>query len=142
MRRLSILVLVLLAAFDVPENLGNPMDPLTWAIGPIINGQNYSHGMPLRPTANPGGGWYFDFPQADGVHYVTRAPTEVGRRSVRMVFEIQGDATFKEVAGAVSKTRARMDRRLINRSLICHRRRPGELTARCGQHSSSFSAFH
>ncbi len=99
MRRLSILVLVLLAAFDAPENLGNPMDPLTWTIGPIINGQNYSRGMLLRPTANPGGGWYFDFPQADGVHYVTRAPTEVGRRSVRMVFEIQGDATFKEVAG-------------------------------------------
>lgn len=99
MRRLSILVLVLLAAFDAPENLGNPMDPLTWTIGPIINGQNYSRGMLLRPTANPGGGWYFEFPQADGVHYVTRAPTEVGRRSVRMVFEIQGDATFKEVAG-------------------------------------------
>jgi hypothetical protein len=99
MRRLSILVLVLLAAFGAPESLGNPMDPLTWTIGPIINGRNYSHGMPLRPTANPGGGWYFDFPQADGVHYVTRAPTEVGRHSVRMVFEIQGDATFKEVAG-------------------------------------------
>ena len=42
MRRLSILVLVLLAAFDAPENLGNPMNPLTWTIGPIINGQNYS----------------------------------------------------------------------------------------------------
>jgi hypothetical protein len=67
MRRPSILVLVLLAAFDAPETPRNPMDPLTWTIGPIINGRNYSHSMSFSPTANPGGGWYFDFPQADGV---------------------------------------------------------------------------
>jgi hypothetical protein len=99
LKRVCILVLVLLAAFDAPEDLGNPMNPLIWTIGPVINGRNYSRGMLLHPAANPGGGWYFDWPQADGVHYVTRAPIEAGRRSVRMTFEIQGEATFREVGG-------------------------------------------
>src|SRR6266702_2598677 len=98
MRRLSILVLVLLAAFDAPENLGNPMDSLTWTIGPIINGQNYSRGMLLRPTANPGGGWYFDFPQADGVHYVPTPPTAVRPCRLAMFLNIRADATSPGVA--------------------------------------------
>jgi hypothetical protein len=56
--------------------------------------------MPLHPAAYGSGGWYFDFPQSDGVHYVTRTPIESGRNSARMNFKIQGDATFKEVDGS------------------------------------------
>jgi hypothetical protein len=42
-----------------------------WEIGPLINGQNYSGGMPLSPTQTSDG-WAFDFPLSPGsVHYVT-----------------------------------------------------------------------
>ena len=46
------------------------MAATSWIIGPIIDGQNYSHNMPLQP-AQDGAGWSFDFPAMDGVHYVT-----------------------------------------------------------------------
>jgi hypothetical protein len=50
----------------------NALDPSAWEIGPIIRGRNYSQGVPLRPTARRGGGWYIDLPRAGGsVHYVT-----------------------------------------------------------------------
>jgi hypothetical protein len=66
------------AASVAPANTTVPIDPMvasSWEIGPIIQGQNYSVKMPLRPTAIPGGGWYFDIPSpsaaAGHVHYVT-----------------------------------------------------------------------
>jgi hypothetical protein len=46
--------------------------PAAWFIGPIIEGRDYSRGMPLHPAAGPGGSWYIDLPQAPGsVHYLT-----------------------------------------------------------------------
>jgi hypothetical protein len=54
-----------------PVSTGNLMDPKAWTIGPDINGQNYSVGMPLNPAPHSEG-WSFDIPQAPGsVHYVT-----------------------------------------------------------------------
>lgn len=41
----------------------NPMDPLAWEIGPVIDGKTYSEGMPPRPMLH-GDGWCFDFPQS------------------------------------------------------------------------------
>jgi hypothetical protein len=47
------------------------MSASDWEIGPVIDGKNYSHGVPLHPIADDQG-WHIDLPQSDGVHYVTR----------------------------------------------------------------------
>ena len=50
---------------------GSSLNPAYWTIGPVINGVNSSHNVPLHPTAEAGG-WVFNFPVGvDGVHYVT-----------------------------------------------------------------------
>jgi hypothetical protein len=50
----------------------DPRDPANWQIGPVIDGEQISVGVPLRPLPHPEGWWFFDFPQAGGsVHYVT-----------------------------------------------------------------------
>src|SRR6476661_3645183 len=54
----------------------------SWIIGPIIDGQNYSHNMPLLP-AQDGAGWSFDFPAMDGVDYVA---TPYGGGAAAVVF--------------------------------------------------------
>lgn len=63
-----------------------------WEIGPVINGSNYSIGMPLNPTQTPDG-WAFDFPLAPGsVHYVTFpfGPL-VGKSHIVMHYRIEAD---------------------------------------------------
>ncbi|WP_166037419.1 hypothetical protein [Sphingosinicella sp. YJ22] len=62
-----------------------------WTIGPIIRGRNYSHGMPLHPTALRGGGFAIDLPQAPGsVHYVTfRHGSLAGKRRIVMRYRIE-----------------------------------------------------
>jgi hypothetical protein len=59
----------------VPTNL---MDASAWQIGPIVNGENFSVGVPLRPTAQQDG-WSIDIPYpnaaAGHVHYIT-VPTD------------------------------------------------------------------
>jgi hypothetical protein len=42
-----------------------------WEVGPVIDGKDYSQGVPLHPIADDQG-WHIDLPQSDGVHYVTR----------------------------------------------------------------------
>ena len=84
-------------------NQGLSLNPSLWVIGPIINGKNYSHGMPLHPFTD-GAGWSFDFPQSGGsVHYISTAIQQslVGKSRVRMKFDIIGDATtiFKATEG-------------------------------------------
>src|SRR5208282_2459358 len=72
---LSILKLLLLAvcgangssADSTPRSPVVPMNAQAWLIA-------YSPGMPPHPTAQPGGGWYFDFPtDPNSVHYVLAA---------------------------------------------------------------------
>lgn len=67
-----------------------------WEIGPIINGQTYSPGM---PTSTPDGSFEFpvgfaseDYRSIPSVHYVTK-PTGslVGKSGLTLVFEIIGD---------------------------------------------------
>ena len=46
--------------------------PGAWVIGPVIEGRNYSKGMPLHPSPGPNGTWHIDLPRHPGsVHYVT-----------------------------------------------------------------------
>lgn len=55
-----------------------------WEIGPVIHGENYSEGMPLRPKPTKNG-WAFDFPYstkaAGHVHYVTFDPGSLAEAS-------------------------------------------------------------
>jgi hypothetical protein len=59
--------------------------------------------MPRHPPAE-GAGWSFDFPQADGVHYVSTAinTSLVGKTTVRLTFDITGDTAtiFHATQGA------------------------------------------
>ena len=70
-----------------PEGL----NPSAWAIGPIIDGENYSRGMPLHPTPRRDGTWHIDFPQAPGsVHYVTfRHGSLAGKRRIVMRYRVE-----------------------------------------------------
>ena len=54
-------------------NVADPVrTPEAWVIGPLIEGRNYSKGMPLHPSPGPNGTWYINLPRHPGsVHYVT-----------------------------------------------------------------------
>lgn len=49
----------------------------------------FSSGMPLHPSTNAGGGWYFDFPAPPGsVHYVTTAVDMAASENMRAVIQV------------------------------------------------------
>ena len=63
-----------------------------WEIGPVIDGRNYSRGMPLHPEQTAEG-WAFDFPgpgASDGhVHYLTRPTGSLaGALGIRLRYRI------------------------------------------------------
>ena len=68
-------------------------DASAWTIGPIIRGRNYSHGMPLTPTARRGGGFHIDMPTAPGsVHYVTFPHGSLaGKSRIVMRYRVEAD---------------------------------------------------
>jgi len=71
------------------------LDPNAWLIGPIIQGINYSIGMPLHPSSP----WQFTFPQPPGeVDYLMARPGgSLDFSYVRLEFEITGgDGPFVE----------------------------------------------
>ncbi len=72
------------------------MAAMSWIIGPIIDGQNYSHHMPLHP-AQDGAGWSFEFPAIDGVHYVTTpyGGTALTASKIRMTVTIAADPSVQ-----------------------------------------------
>ena len=66
-----------------------------WEIGPVIDGLNYSTGMPLHPTQTAEG-WAFDFPlnTRDGgsVHYITFPYGSLaGKTHIIMKYRIEAD---------------------------------------------------
>jgi hypothetical protein len=67
--------------------------PANWVIGPIINGVSSSPGMPTNP--NPSGAtWSFNFPQKDGVHYVTTQTSgSLVGKTLHLKFTIAGTET-------------------------------------------------
>jgi len=77
-----------------------PADPMVpaamvasnWEIGPIVDGRNYSRGMPLNPTQTPDG-WAFDFPLDTGtVGYVTlRHGSLANKAHILMRYRIEMD---------------------------------------------------
>jgi hypothetical protein len=73
---------------DAATRAGNAV---TWTIGPIIRGRNYSPGMPLHPIPRAGGGWHIDLPRAPGsLHYVTFPHgTLAGKSRIVMRYRIE-----------------------------------------------------
>ena len=62
----------------------------------------YSPGMPSRMPMRDGH-YYFDFPNANGVHYVyKKAPSVSVGQTVTMVFTIEGGGNFVPTEGAAS----------------------------------------
>ena len=63
-----------------------------WEIGPIIDGRDYSSGVPSQPTQD-GSSWYFDFPLFPGkVGYLTyRFGSLSGRSRIVMKYRIEMD---------------------------------------------------
>jgi hypothetical protein len=88
------------APSPLPSSGAISLDPARWQIGPIINGQSYSPGMPSQPTAD-GTGWSFTFPARDGVHYVTTplSGSLVGRTTVQARFAIAGTGRLVPTRG-------------------------------------------
>jgi hypothetical protein len=82
------------AALSVPVLAALPAAQ-AWEIGPVIKSRNYSHNMPLRPTAVRGG-MRIDFPWPDAaeghIHYVTfrHGPLE-GKRRIVMRYRIDAE---------------------------------------------------
>lgn len=68
------------------------MTAQNWEIGPVINGSNYSVGMPLNPVQTPDG-WAIDFPLSPAsVHYVTFPfGTLAGKTRIVMHYRIEAD---------------------------------------------------
>lgn len=94
----TVITLALLAVFGdgsgaSADAAANEPNPRAWVIGPIINGRNYSQGMPLHPSPGPGGGWHIDLPRAPGsVHYVTfRHGSLAGKRRIVMRYRVEAD---------------------------------------------------
>lgn len=87
-----VLAVAVATAVTLPASGSAPAND--WQIGPIINGRNYSVGMPLRPTPARVG-WFFDFPspsRSDGhVHAVTFDPGPLDR-ATRIVVRYRVDA--------------------------------------------------
>ena len=88
-------VIAIAALLPLPLLAGDAGRAGDWQIGPIIDGRNYSVGMPLRP-AESRAGWYFEFPQpsaADGhVHYLTMPVSSLrGAKAIRLRYRIDAE---------------------------------------------------
>jgi hypothetical protein len=101
MRALLLPLLLLAACDDKPRfedyrpkaTVEQPQPALTdWQIGPWSMEMNYSHNMPLHPTLNSDGSFYFDFGPGQSVHYVT-GPTGslANSKQIRGRFKVEGD---------------------------------------------------
>ena len=68
------------------------MDPAWWFF-------QHSPGIPANPTADSGGGWRFDFPSRDGVHYLVTpvAGFITGAFRAHIVITAETDTTFRRV---------------------------------------------
>jgi hypothetical protein len=74
--------------------------PQFWQIGPILGGTNDSPGMPSTPSAE-GASWMFNFPLADGVHYITTgfSGSIAAYKTMHLVFELAGAGPVVSVDG-------------------------------------------
>lgn len=94
-------LLPLAALLPPPALAGDAGNAADWRIGPLIDGRNYSQGMPSTP--NPArDGWQFDFPFPDAraghVHYLTFDPGSLrGARAIRLRYRIEAQPDVRFV---------------------------------------------
>lgn len=86
-------IALLAALLALPALAGDVPPAAAWRIGPVIDGRNYSQGMPPRPSPSPEG-WHFDFPHPDAraghVHYLTFDPGSLREaRELRLHYRIE-----------------------------------------------------
>ena len=86
-----IFIAVLLA--DDSGSTPTPAPAPNAAVSVSLNADNwdiaYSQGVPPHPIANPGGGWYFDFPVGkDGIHLVTTKVSGYASSEMQATVEI------------------------------------------------------
>lgn len=85
------------AGFSIAASGHSPaaaVNPANWEIGPVIRGENYSHGTPPSPSAVRGGGFGFTIPRDPGsVHYVTfpHGPL-TGKTRISLRYRIDAEA--------------------------------------------------
>lgn len=95
--RWAALAALLLAACEGDDGGSPSRSPATvpaWEIGPVIDGKNYSKGLPLRPTQYADG-WGFPISATAEPHYVTtRIDSLVGKSQIRLRFKVEGDGTI------------------------------------------------
>jgi hypothetical protein len=74
----------------VPLALAAMPPAASWEIGPQIRGKNYSVGMPAQPSAAPGGGVTFQFPQNGEIDAMTTAVGPLaGARQITFRYRIE-----------------------------------------------------
>lgn len=90
--QLTFLTPVLAQARARSHPQANYLNPARWVIGPVVLGENASHGMPLHPKS-AGKGWYFDLPPPPGsVHYITfRHGSLTGKTRIVMRYRVEAD---------------------------------------------------
>lgn len=87
-----------LASITALPAIANDAPPAAdWTIGPVIDGRNYSVGMPATPSQGANGQVWFDFPgptaREGHVHYVTFDPgTLEGAKALRLRLRVDAEA--------------------------------------------------
>lgn len=84
----------------------NYADANEWQIGPIIDGKNYSHNVPPHPM-QAGNSWSIEFPNSDGVHYVTAdtGPLTLNN-TIILAYRVEADPGAQFVASSAPTTPA------------------------------------
>jgi len=85
------IALALVAGSAAPAAARVPGGARAWTIGPIIDGRNYSVGMPLRPSPGPAGSMVIDLPPPPAsAHYVTFPHGSLaGKSRIVMSFRVE-----------------------------------------------------
>ncbi len=92
MRTIGLGLALSLAACSTTKDRPVSAGSTDWLIGPIIEGKNYSVGMPEHPTPNGDGSYSFTMPATPAVHthYVTLPHGSLaGKTSIRFRYRIE-----------------------------------------------------
>lgn len=72
----------------------NPSPPVTIPQSPLAWGFQYSPNMPLHPSGG-NGLWFFDFPQADGAHYLVAPINGSLQGTLTAAWQVDLSGTFE-----------------------------------------------
>lgn len=94
MKYLFLAMLLALGACDDNDNKSSPVNSSNWQIGPVINGTNYSKGLPTKAKVEPGAVISFPISQTAEPHYVTIPTGSLAtKKEIKATFKIEGSPT-------------------------------------------------